>query len=237
MQISLYIKNPSGGGNYRDGRGRGRYDGLGNSSAIKFVAGDTAVSSDSLRTHHGLCPYHLWNSSANKPCSRRLMVLVHNYSTRWVCMCNCIGLYQEVNLPLSAEFCVKVNAVMLSFFFWCPQRVLNDLQRTRLIIRLLTHPLSTLSRQQIVSLSQSSCVSPVAFTDGRRGEGVSGAKSYDCEKAFDFINHSTVWVTPTISTGFCHQMTLAAAASALFYTEWIPETNFHRRDLFRAQVA
>jgi hypothetical protein len=104
---------------------------------------------------------------------------------------------QEVNLPLSAEFFFKVNVVVFSSGV---TRVLNYLQRTRLsgrrIIRLLTHPLSTLSRQQIVSLSQSSCVSPVAFTDGRRGEGVSGAKSYDCEKAFPFINHSTVWVTP-----------------------------------------
>jgi hypothetical protein len=41
--------------------------------------------------------------------------------------------------------------------------------------RLLAHPLKLLSRQQVVSLSQSSCVStPVGFTDGREmrdGEG------------------------------------------------------------------
>jgi hypothetical protein len=39
--------------------------------------------------------------------------------------------------------------------------------------RLLAHPLNLLSRQQVVSLSQSSCVStPVELTDGRGGEGV-----------------------------------------------------------------
>ncbi len=50
------------------------------------------------------------------------------------------------------------------------QSLLNDLQKTRLsagrMIRLLTHPLPPLSREQVVSLSQSSCVSPVELTDG-----------------------------------------------------------------------
>ncbi len=46
------------------------------------------------------------------------------------------------------------------------------------------------SDQKFVSLSQSSCVSPVAFTDGRAGQGVGGgAKSYDSEKAMSSINH------------------------------------------------
>ncbi len=37
--------------------------------------------------------------------------------------------------------------------------------------RLLAHPLRSFSRQQVVSLSQSSCESPVEITDGG-GEGV-----------------------------------------------------------------
>ncbi len=45
---------------------------------------------------------------------------------------------------------------------------------------------SSLSRQQVVSLSQSSCVSPVELTEG------GGAKSYDREKARSSINHSIV---------------------------------------------
>ncbi len=52
------------------------------------------------------------------------------------------------------------------------QRVLNDLLRTKLsygrIIRFLSHPLS---RQQVLSLSQSSCESPVELTHGRKGGG------------------------------------------------------------------
>jgi hypothetical protein len=47
---------------------------------------------------------------------------------------------------------------------------------SRRMIWLLPHP-SPLSRQQVVSLSQSSCVSPIQLTDGR--EGGEGAKSYD----------------------------------------------------------
>ncbi len=45
-------------------------------------------------------------------------------------------------------------------------------------------------RQQVVSLSQSSSVSQVELTDGRRGEGVlggEGAKSYDREKVWSSI--------------------------------------------------
>jgi hypothetical protein len=41
-------------------------------------------------------------------------------------------------------------------------------------------------RQQLVSLSQSSCVSPVTITDGRVGEGGGG----DVEKAWPSVNHS-----------------------------------------------
>jgi hypothetical protein len=53
-----------------------------------------------------------------------------------------------------------------------------DLYRTMLccgrMIRLLAHPLPSLSWQQVVSVSQSPCVSPVELTDGRGGEGVCG---------------------------------------------------------------
>ncbi len=40
-----------------------------------------------------------------------------------------------------------------------------------LYIRLLAYPHPLLSRQQVVSLSKSSCVSPVELTDGRGGGG------------------------------------------------------------------
>jgi hypothetical protein len=52
-------------------------------------------------------------------------------------------------------------------------------------------PPPTLSCQQVVSVSQSSCVSPVELTDGIGGEeGGGGAKTYDGEKAWSSINHS-----------------------------------------------
>ncbi len=38
--------------------------------------------------------------------------------------------------------------------------------------------------RQVVSLSQSSSVSPVELTDGRGGRGGRGAKSYDRKKAW-----------------------------------------------------
>jgi hypothetical protein len=48
-----------------------------------------------------------------------------------------------------------------------------------------------LSGQQVVSLSQSTCVSPVQLTNGIRGEeGGKRAESYDDEKAWSSINHS-----------------------------------------------
>ncbi len=68
------------------------------------------------------------------------------------------------------------------------QRVLNYLQRARLsccrMIWLLSHPLPPF-RKNVVSLSQSSCVSPVQLIDGR---GAGGAKSYDDEKAWSSLN-------------------------------------------------
>ncbi len=45
--------------------------------------------------------------------------------------------------------------------------------------------------QQIVSLSQSSCVSPVQLTEGRVGGGGGrGAESYERKEAWVFINRS-----------------------------------------------
>jgi len=52
------------------------------------------------------------------------------------------------------------------------------------------------SRQQVGSLSQSSCVSPVELTDDKRegegaggGRGGGGAKLYDGEKGWSSIKH------------------------------------------------
>jgi hypothetical protein len=82
------------------------------------------------------------------------------------------------------------------FFFWCHQSaewITDDQAFLRSYNSLLTHPLSTLSRHQVVSLSQSSSVSPVAFTDGRRGEG--WARSQIRRLAL-YESFNTVWVTP-----------------------------------------
>ncbi len=56
----------------------------------------------------------------------------------------------------------------------------------------------TLSRQQVVYLSHSSCVSPV------EGEGRGEAKSYDGEKAWSSINHSLLVCTPNPSAPLSH---------------------------------
>jgi hypothetical protein len=56
------------------------------------------------------------------------------------------------------------------------------------MIWLLPHLLLTLSCQQVVYLSHSSCESPVELTD--EGGVGGGAKSYDCETAWYSINHS-----------------------------------------------
>jgi hypothetical protein len=45
-------------------------------------------------------------------------------------------------------------------------------------------------RQQAVSLSQSSSLSPVELNDGRWGGGGGGAKSFDNEKAWSSVNNS-----------------------------------------------
>ena len=79
------------------------------------------------------------------------------------------------------------------------QRVLNYVQRTRLsggrLIWLLPHPFP-LSRQQIVSLSQSSCVSRrrACYRRGGKVGDEEGAKSYGGEAAWSSINHSIISV-------------------------------------------
>jgi hypothetical protein len=67
------------------------------------------------------------------------------------------------------------------------------------MIGLLPPPLLRLSRQQVVSLSKSSCASPVELSDERGvGEGV---KSSDGgEKSWSSVNHSifSVFDNPTL---------------------------------------
>jgi hypothetical protein len=74
--------------------------------------------------------------------------------------------------------------------------LVKSLYRTKLscgrTIRLLAHPLSpALFSHQVVSLSQSSCVSPSSLlTGGVGGECGRGAKPYDREKALHSINYA-----------------------------------------------
>jgi hypothetical protein len=60
------------------------------------------------------------------------------------------------------------------------QRVLNDFSPS---CDLAPHP-TPLSRQQVVSPPQSSCVSPIELADWKGGGGGVGAKLYDVEKAY-----------------------------------------------------
>ncbi len=162
-------------GNYRDGRGRGRYDGLRNISAIKVVAEDTGLPLVIVLEHTttGLWPYHLRNISASKTCRKRLMDLVHDCSTRWVCMYCAIVHVSSKKLicPYPPNSASRSMLWCCRFFFWCPQRVLNGLQRTRLIIRLLAHPLppSPISKLSLF-LSLPMCRRSGLLT--RDGEGV-----------------------------------------------------------------
>ncbi len=50
------------------------------------------------------------------------------------------------------------------------------------------------SHVSTVSLSQSSCVSPVELSDGRGGGGSGRSQSYDRQKAWSSINHSILSV-------------------------------------------
>jgi hypothetical protein len=62
---------------------------------------------------------------------------------------------------------------------------LNDLQMNQAFL-----PPPPVSREQVVSLSQSSSVSPVELTIAGGGGGGSGAKAYDRAKAWSSINHT-----------------------------------------------
>ncbi len=75
----------------------------------------------------------------------------------------------------------------------------------RLLIRLLAHPHPPLSRQQVVSLSQSSCVSPVELTDGERGESRGWARSQIIrprESLALYKSFRTLWVSRTKNAHF-----------------------------------
>ncbi len=69
------------------------------------------------------------------------------------------------------------------------QRVLNDLQRTKLSCRLAApSPPSSVSKLSLF-LNLSLCC-PVQLTHGKGGGGGRGAESYDYKKAWASINHS-----------------------------------------------
>jgi len=61
------------------------------------------------------------------------------------------------------------------------------------MIRLLAQPLPPLSRDKVVSLSQSSCMSPVELTDGSGEERVGEELNHTThKKAWPSTNHSTL---------------------------------------------
>ncbi len=70
-------------------------------------------------------------------------------------------------------------------------------------------PPSSHSRPQHILLSQSSCVLPVELADGRGNEkGGRGAKSYDHEIAWPFINHSILSDADLLITKFSNKFTI-----------------------------
>jgi hypothetical protein len=77
-------------------------------------------------------------------------------------------------------------------------RLINDLLRSRLsrghTIRLLAHPLS---RLQVAFLSQSSCVSPVELTDGKR-KGAGEKPIIRLRESLALYNHSLPYLI-----GYC----------------------------------
>jgi hypothetical protein len=78
-----------------------------------------------------------------------------------------------------------------------------------------------LSRQQVVSLSQSTCVSPVELTDGKRGGGGGqGAKSFESEKAWPYINHSILSAACTYTVLYiCMACTAHQDSSISMYSD------------------
>ncbi len=90
------------------------------------------------------------------------------------------------------------------------------------MIRLLAYPLfSSVSRLQLVSLSQSYCVLPAELTEGREVGSGRGAKTYDREKAWFSINHSILSALgPRPLLHILHifpQFPLQALASPIFF--------------------
>ncbi len=108
-------------------------------------------------------------------------------------------------LPLMKRTELSQNGKLLMFNFCFPfyflfffqlgpdQRVLNNLQRIRLscgrIINSISRPppSSPSPVQQIVSLYQASCVSPVELTSGRRGGGNGRTRNLALCKSFNTL--------------------------------------------------
>ncbi len=105
--------------------------------------------------------------------------------------------------PWSSLFIIhwKKGTLMVPYF----QRVLNDLWRTRLVcehmILLLTYPLSPLSSDQVVTLSQSSCVSPVELTDKGWGWARSLIRRPQESLVMLSINHSILCASFLLRNG------------------------------------
>ncbi len=133
---------------------------------------------------------------------------------KWLCLFDCVHAVSDLGNTLikiniiiwPSYFVVEVTAIF-AFFDQQPvslpailnaldQRVFNDLWLTRLsrvrMIWLLIHPLSPFSRQQLVYLSQSPCVSPVELT-ARTGGG-RWAKSRESLALYKSFN--TLWDVP-----------------------------------------
>jgi hypothetical protein len=96
-------------------------------------------------------------------------------------------------------------------------------------------PLPHLHRQQLVSLSQSSCVSPVQLTDGRGGgRGGRGAKSYYHHKAWPSIKHS-------ILSDPCCPCSCCTRSADLLFTRlvkwfWAPACDLAALEILTASV-
>jgi hypothetical protein len=90
------------------------------------------------------------------------------------------------------------------------QRVLNDIQRTMLFSydSARRRPPSTpLSSQQIVSLSQSSCASPVELAQGRGDRGWARSQILRPREAWSPINRSLLFAqSPLFTSLFCRMV-------------------------------
>ncbi len=138
-----------------------------------------------------------------------------------LCLCNahCYNLPPSI-LPMPWPTSKNSNRSQINFFFLAvfrtPQRVLNDLCRTRLscsrMIKLLAHPLphySPVSNLSSLFLRLPVCRRSSLLTGEAGRRGGCGAKSYDRKKAWPSIKHST------LSEGTCLPSPLLYAP--LFY--------------------